>query len=228
MEKSITINEIGKIIYQFRGKQVMLDSDLALLYEVETKILNKAVKRNINRFPQDFMFRLTKNESESLRFQIGTSKRGGRRYPPYAFTEHGILMLSSVLNSKRAIEVNIQIMRTFVQLRRHALNVIELKRFLGIVRRDLGELKFFVLDPPSEIHGPLFLTQIQRQESVSPESRPLRLDEYENSMMLVEGFPNSNILYSADVVEVAGPILTKVLEKVYLEKVDGCKERAEK
>jgi phage regulator Rha-like protein len=98
----------------------MLDSDLAELYEVETSNLNKAVKRNLDRFPQDFMFRLTREEADVLRFQIGMSKPkggGGRRYLPYGFTEQGVAMLSSVLNSKRAVQVNIAIMRTFVRLR---------------------------------------------------------------------------------------------------------------
>jgi phage regulator Rha-like protein len=98
----------------------MLDSDLAELYGVETFNLNKAVKRNIDRFPDDFMFQLSQEEAESLRFQIGMSKvsgRGGRRSLPYAFTEQGVAMLSSVLNSKQAVQVNITIMRAFVKLR---------------------------------------------------------------------------------------------------------------
>ena len=97
----------------------MLDSDLAELYRVETKALNRAVKRNPARFPTDFMFQLTEDEAESLRCQFGTSNdnRGGRRYLPYAFTEHGVAMLSSVLNSERAIEMNILIIRAFVRLR---------------------------------------------------------------------------------------------------------------
>lgn len=95
----------------------MLDRDLANLYEVPTKVLLQAVKRNSERFPEDFMFQLTKNEYELLRSQIVTSRWGGRRYLPYAFTEQGVAMLSSVLGSKRAINVNIQIMRTFTKLR---------------------------------------------------------------------------------------------------------------
>lgn len=110
---------IERRIYLIRGEKVMLDEDLAELYQVETKMLNRAVKRNLDRFPQDFMFELSKEEYESLRYQIGTSKgKGGRRYIPYAFTEQGIAMLSSVLNSKRAIQVNIAIMRAFVQFRK--------------------------------------------------------------------------------------------------------------
>lgn len=105
-------------IFIIRGKKVMFDKDLAELYGVETKILNQAVKRNYERFPNDFMFQLTKDEIDSSRSQFVTLKRGQNiKYFPYAFTEHGILMLSSVLNSKRAIQVNIEIMRAFVKLR---------------------------------------------------------------------------------------------------------------
>ncbi len=101
-----------------RGQKVLLDSDLAVLYEVETRRLNESVRRNRERFPEDFTFQLTREEDESLRSQIAISNegRGGRRYRPYAFTEQGIAMLSSVLRSKRAIQVNIVIMRTFVKL----------------------------------------------------------------------------------------------------------------
>ncbi len=104
-------------IYLIRGRKVMLDADLAKLYKIETKTFNRAVKRNLERFPEEFMFRLNKSETENLRYQIGTSGWGGRRYLPYVFTEYGVAMLSSVLNSKRAIQVNIQIIKTFVRLR---------------------------------------------------------------------------------------------------------------
>lgn len=110
---------ITQKIFFLRGTHVMLDSDLAALYRVATKNLNRAVKRNRNRFPTDFMFRLSAKELRKLRFQSGTSKtaQGGRRYSPYAFTEQGVAMLSSVLRSSRAVQVNIAIMRTFVRLR---------------------------------------------------------------------------------------------------------------
>ncbi|MDI6745021.1 MAG: ORF6N domain-containing protein [Thermodesulfovibrionales bacterium] len=106
-------------ILLLRGKKVMLDKDLAMLYGVTTGNLNKAVTRNIERFPDDFMFQLSKEEcAQSLRFQFGILKRGQHlKYLPYAFTENGVAMLSSVLNSKRAVQVNIQIMRTFTKLR---------------------------------------------------------------------------------------------------------------
>lgn len=119
METIVPVELIERKIYLIRGQKVMLDSDLAELYGITTKVLVQAVKRNLKRFPSDFMFVLTNQEVASLRSQIVTSKigRGGRRYPPYAFTEQGVSMLSSVLNSDRAVEVNIQIMRTFVKLR---------------------------------------------------------------------------------------------------------------
>lgn len=115
---------IQNLIYEIRGHKVMLDSDLARLYEVPTFRLNEAVKRNMKRFPNNFMFQLTKDEFDSLTSQIAISKskRGGRRYMPYVFTEQGVAMLSSVLNSEKAIQINIQIMNTFVQMRQWALS----------------------------------------------------------------------------------------------------------
>lgn len=113
------IEEIRNRIYEVRGRQVMLDKDLAELYGVETKVLNQAVKRNSKRFPDDFMFQLKNEEWEILRSQFVTSSWGGIRYLPYAFTEQGVAMLSSVLRSDTAIEVNIRIMRTFVAVRQY-------------------------------------------------------------------------------------------------------------
>ena len=115
-KESITVLQkiIEKKIYFIRERKVMLDKDLAELYGVTTGNLNKAVKRNIDRFPDDFMFQLSKEEFDSLIFQFGTSKRGGTRKFPYVFTQEGIAMLSGILNSSRAIQVNIQIMRVFV------------------------------------------------------------------------------------------------------------------
>ena len=128
----ISIKRIENAIYLIRGEKVMLDYDLALLYEVETKVLNRAVKRNLKRFPLDFMFQLTADEADFLRCQIGTSKkgRGGRRYFPYVFTEQGVAMLSTVLNSERAVMVNIEIMRAFVKLRQLLASNAELSRRL--------------------------------------------------------------------------------------------------
>ena len=114
---SLSVERIERTIRLFRGERVILDADLAALYGVGTKVLNQAVKRNRDRFPADFMFQLTKEEFEHLRSQAVTSSWGGRRRPPYAFTEHGVAMLSSVLNSPRAVQVNIEIVRAFVRLR---------------------------------------------------------------------------------------------------------------
>ena len=130
------IIQIKNLIYEIRGHRVMLDSDLATLYEVETKALNQAVKRNLERFPRDFMFQLSKDEFETLRSQFVTSKmtdekRGGRQYLPYAFTEQGVAMLSGILKSKRAIETNIQIMRTFVRMRQWAIENKEIAQRLS-------------------------------------------------------------------------------------------------
>lgn len=123
LSKNVIVNQI----YSIRGKNVMLDFDLADLYEVETKRLKEAVRRNINRFPEDFMFELTSNEFEILRSQFATSKRGGIRYLPFAFTEQGLAMLSSVLNSEKAIQVNIQIMRIFAGIRQSIWDHTELR-----------------------------------------------------------------------------------------------------
>jgi len=113
----IPMEIIERKIFLIRGQKVMLDKDLAQLYDVGTRELNKAVKRNVDRFPSDFMFLLSKEEFQNLMFHFGTSRWGGTRKPPYVFTEQGVAMLSSVLRSKRAVQVNITIMRAFVRLR---------------------------------------------------------------------------------------------------------------
>jgi len=123
---------IDQAILMIRGRRVMLDSDLAALYGVETRALVQAVQRNLGRFPADFMFRLTKQEFDDLRSQhvISNAGSGGRRYPPYAFTERGVAMLSSVLRSERAVQVYIEIMRAFVRLREMLASNHELARRL--------------------------------------------------------------------------------------------------
>lgn len=123
----MVLEVIQNKIFEIRGCKVMLDFDLALLYNVENKALKQSIRRNINRFPSDFMFELTEFEFESLRSQIVTSNRGGVRYMPFAFTEQGIAMLSSVLNSEKAIEINISIIRAFVTMRQFTLSYSELK-----------------------------------------------------------------------------------------------------
>lgn len=123
-------------IYYLRGQKVMLDNDLAELYKIETKQLKRQVRRNIDRFPEDFMFELTQNEYESLRSQIGTLKRGEHsKFLPMVFTEQGVAMLSSVLNSKTAINVNIQIMRIFTRIRQILMDNTELRLAFEEIRR---------------------------------------------------------------------------------------------
>ena len=142
------MNEIIPIhhkIYTLRGKQIMLDNDLAELYQVETKVLNQAVKRNIERFPEDFMFQLTQEEYDSLRSQFVTLDNGRgkhKKYLPYVFTENGVYMLSAVLKSKIAIDVSIAIMRTFTKLREFTLHYNALgKRLIELERKNDKQFK---------------------------------------------------------------------------------------
>jgi hypothetical protein len=127
-------------IIEIRGHKVLLDFDLAELYETSTKVLKQAVRRNINRFPEDFMFELTEEEFQCLRSQIVTSNRGGLRYMPFAFTEQGVAMLSSVLNNERAIEINIAIMRSFVSLRKFALTYEELTKRVTEIEQQFPDI----------------------------------------------------------------------------------------
>src|SRR6266567_6042656 len=136
----IPVERIARLIYVFRKQKVMLDFDLASLYDVTTGNLNKAVKRNAQRLPSDFMFQLAAEEAESLIFQFGISKgRGGRRHRPYAFTEQGVAVLSSVLNSPRAVKVNIAIMRAFVKLRKTLETNRELARKFSELEQRVGK-----------------------------------------------------------------------------------------
>ena len=154
MENKITIPEeiITHKIYWIREQKVMLDRDLAQLYGVETKYLKRQVKRNIERFPKDFMFELGSQEYEILRSQFGTSSWGGSRYTPMAFTENGVAMLSSVLKSKRAIEVNIKIIRVFTKIRKSLSENLNLTLEIEAIKKKLGnhdkniELVFTYLD----------------------------------------------------------------------------------
>ena len=151
----VPIERIEQKIFLVRKHKVMLDRDLAYLYGVETRALNQAVRRNIKRFPQDFMFQLSKDEFAVLRSKCATSSQwGGRRYPPYAFTEHGILMLSSVLRSKRAIDVNIQIMRTFVRLRKMLGSHKQLVRRLDALERKYDTQFKVVFDAIRQLMAP--------------------------------------------------------------------------
>ena len=126
-------------IFEIRGQKVMLDFDLAELYQTETKYLKRSVRQNINRFPADFMFELTNDEFKSLRSQNVTSKKGGTRYMPFAFTEHGITMLSSILNSATAIEMNIAIVRAFIALKQIVMQHNNIAEQLQQLHDRLGE-----------------------------------------------------------------------------------------
>ena len=164
-----------KKIYLIRKQKVMLDSDLAELYGVETRRLNEQVKRNITRFPDDFMFQLSEVEFENLKSQFATSSWGGRRTLPYVFTEHGVLMLSSVLNSEKAIKVNIQIMRIFTKIREMLSDNLILKLDIEEIKKKLAnqdkniELVFNYLDK-----------LIEKQENPEPRKQIGYKRKYEN------------------------------------------------
>jgi hypothetical protein len=159
----VPVEDVMPRIKVLRGHKVLLDSDLAILYNVTTGNLNKAVQRNLSRFPSDFMFQLNENEAQSLRFQTGISKgRGGRRYLPYAFTEQGVAMLSSVLNSDRAVRVNIAIMRAFVKLREVLTTNQDLARKFEVLEQRVGnhdEQIAEILDAIREMLSPGPLTK---------------------------------------------------------------------
>jgi len=162
---------VGRRIFVVRNRQVMLDEDLADLYGVETKRLVEQVKRNLERFPDDFMFQLRKDEAAALRSQIATSNegRGGRRYAPYVFTEQGVAMLSSVLRSKRAIAVNIEIMRAFVELRRVAISNAALQERLDHLEREMTGR----LDEHDEQLGQIFKALHQLMAPPPRKKRPV-------------------------------------------------------
>lgn len=153
----VPVERIEGRILLIRGEKVILDSDLAVLYEVETKQLVRAVKRNIKRFPGDFMFQLTQEEFNHLRCQIGTSSSaswGGRRYPPYAFTEHGVAMLSGLLNSERAVHVNIEIMRAFSRLRKMLATHSDLEKKIQQLEKKYDVQFKMVFDAIRELMNP--------------------------------------------------------------------------
>lgn len=174
---AVPIERIESQIYLIRGEKVMLDTDLAALYQVLTKNLNKAVNRNLDRFPEDFMFQLTKEEFDNLRFQFGTSSSGygGRRYLPYAFTELGVAMLSSVLNSQRAVQMNILIMRAFVKLRELIASHKDLAdrieklesnqdrhaSVINLLAEEIDNLKLLPPEPPKNRIG--FIVDVDRE-----------------------------------------------------------------
>jgi len=161
---------IQKRIYEIRGQKVMLDYDLAEMYETETKRLKEAVRRNIDRFPRDFMFELTRDEYNSLRTQFATLEKGRGKYSkfnPFAFTEQGVAMLASVLNSQKAIQVNIVIVRAFVLLRQHLSDYKNLKMEIAKLEKEMN-LKF------KDIHQALnYILQKDKQQKEQSERKPI-------------------------------------------------------
>lgn len=152
----IPVERIEQSILVIRGQKIMLDADIAELYGVETKALNRAMQRNRDRFPIDFMFQLSDDEFADLRGHFGTSGSwGGRRYPPFAFTEQGVAMLSSVLRSKRAVQVNVEIMRAFVRLRQFLASNAELSRKLDALEKKYDYQFKAVFDAIRELMAPL-------------------------------------------------------------------------
>ena len=192
--------EIQSMIYTFRGRQVMLDSDLARLYQVETKVFNQAVKRNIDRFPENFRFQLTDSEFENLRSQIVTSSlsgHGGRRYMPYVFTEQGIAMLSAVLKSDVAVEVSVKIMNSFVEMRNFLLSNREM--FNRLDRVELKQLEtdkkleevFDYIATTKEVKQKIFFNgQIYDAFSLMVEI----VEKAEKELMLIDNYVDINTL----------------------------------
>ncbi len=174
----VTAERIERAILLIRGEKVMLDRDLATLYDVTTGNLNKAVTRNLDRFPNDFMFRLTREEFNNLKFHFGTSGWGGTRKPPRAFTEQGVAMLSGVLRSKRAVMVNIEIMRAFVRLREILATHKQLARELDELEKkyDRQFAQVFeairqLMEPPKQTGEPIGF-RVKRRQTVPRPGKP--------------------------------------------------------
>jgi hypothetical protein len=160
-------HELDALIFEVRGHKAMLDFDLALVYGVETKSLNRAVKRNADRFPKDFMFQISSREWENLKYQIGTSSfgHGGRRRPPYAFTEHGAIMAANVLNSPRAVQMSVFVVRAFLRMRSLLGDKRELARQLAALEEELKQRL--------DVHEAAIVTILQRvMDIIDPPALP--------------------------------------------------------
>jgi phage regulator Rha-like protein len=179
----LTTDQLGQLIYEIRGERVMLDSDLASIYGVETKALNRAVKRNRDRFPKDFVFQLSENEWKNLRYQIGTSssgrerqslryqigtsslRHGGRRTRPYAFNEHGAIMAANVLNSRRAVQMSVFVVRAFLKMRALLGDKRELAQKLAALEKELKKRL--------DVHEAVIVTILQRvMDIIDPPALP--------------------------------------------------------
>ena len=179
----LTSHQLGRLIYEVRGERVMLDSDLASIYGVETKALNRAVKRNRDRFPKDFMFQLSEDEWKNLRYQIGTSSsdpkhqslryqigtstlgHGGRRNRPYVFTEHGAIMAANVLNSRRAVQMSVFVVRAFLKMRALLGDNRDLAQKLAVLEKELKKRL--------DVHDTVIVTILQRvMDIIDPPALP--------------------------------------------------------
>jgi ORF6N domain len=163
----LSIDQLGQLIYEIRGQRVMFDSDLASIYGVETKALNRAVKRNRYRFPKDFMFQLSEDEWKNLKCQIGTSSlgHGGRRARPYAFSEHGAIMAANVLNSQRAVQMSVFVVRAFLKMRSLLGDKRELAQKLVLLEKDLKKRL--------DVHEAVIVTILQRvMDIIDPPALP--------------------------------------------------------
>jgi len=179
----LTTVQLGRLIYEIRGERVMLDSDLASIYGVETKALNRAVKRNRHRFPKDFVFQISENEWKNLRYQIGTSssgredqslryqtgtsssRHGGRRRRPYVFTEHGAIMAANVLNSRRAVQMSVFVVRAFLKMRALLGDKRELAQKLASLEKELKKRL--------DVHEAVIVTILQRvMDIIDPPALP--------------------------------------------------------
>jgi phage regulator Rha-like protein len=165
---TLTTHELGALIYEVRGHKVMLDFDLASVYGVETKSLNRAVKRNVDRFPKDFVFQLTRGEFEALRYQIGTLKTGRgqhRKYLPFVFTEHGAIMAANVLNSPRAVQMSVFVVRAFLRMRSLLGDKRDLARQLAALEKELKQCL--------DVHEAAIVTILQRvMDIIDPPELP--------------------------------------------------------
>lgn len=181
--KKLTSDQLGRLIYEVRGERVMLDSDLASIYDVETKALNRAVKRNRDRFPKDFVFQLSEDEWKNLRYQIGTSSsdpkhqslryqigtstlgHGGRRNRPYVFTEHGAIMAANVLNSRRAVQMSVFVVRAFLKMRALLSDNRDLAQKLAVLEKELKKRL--------DVHDTVIVTILQRvMDIIDPPALP--------------------------------------------------------
>jgi hypothetical protein len=163
----LTTDQLGRLIYEIRGERVMLDSDLASIYGVETKALNRTVKRNRDRFPKDFMFQISADEWQNLKYQIGTSSsgHGGRRRRPYAFTEHRALMAANVLNSARAVQMSVFVVRAFLKMRALLGDNRELAQKLASLEKELKKRL--------DVHEAVIVTILQRvMDIIDPPAMP--------------------------------------------------------